>query len=147
MKVKDVMQTEVFTIGQDDLVDRVFFLIHYEKIRHLPVVEGGRVVGIVSDRDLYKAIGPRSGTRAVSSDNSKSALQGVPKRVRHIMRRGVFTVGPDTDIGEAAALMAKRKIGALPVTRSGKLVGIVTSTDLLRVLSRMASRVSKLLDR
>jgi len=51
------MKSKVFTVEQHDLIDRVFFLIHYEKVRHIPVVEKGKVIAIVSDRDLYKALG------------------------------------------------------------------------------------------
>ena len=64
MRVKDLMQSKVFTVDPEEKVDRVFYLLHYERIRHLPVVERGKVVGIVSDRDLYKALGPRSRRRS-----------------------------------------------------------------------------------
>jgi len=139
MVVKDLMQEEVFTVGPDDLVDRVFFLIHYEKIRHLPVVENRKVIGIVSDRDLYKTLGPRSHKGPVSVGKDKTTLYVIPRKVRHIMRRGVITVEPDDSVSKAAAMMAKKKIGALPVVRKGKLVGILTTTDLLAVLAKLTS--------
>ena len=75
MKVEDLMQTDVLTVSPDDLVDRVFYLMYFEKIRHLPVIEKQRLIGIVSDRDLYKAIGPRS------------------RRKRDVRRRPQFTRG------------------------------------------------------
>lgn len=139
MKVKDLMKTEVFTVEPNDTVDRVFFLIHYEKIRHLPVVEKRRVVGIVSDRDLYKALGPKS-RRGSVVDKTKTGTQlyVIPRRVRHIMRRGVITIAPDAPAAEAAALMARRKIGALPVVKGDRLTGIITSTDLLKAFARLA---------
>ncbi len=144
MTVKDLMKPQVFTVAPEDMIDRVFFLLHYEKIRHLPVVEKRKVVGIVSDRDLYKALGPRSRKGAVSSGaDGETTLHVRPKRVRHIMRRGVLTVEPGEDAGKAAALMAKRKIGALPVVRNTKLVGIITATDILMAFSKMRSALQK----
>lgn len=144
MKVKDLMQTSVFTVSPDDQVDRVFFLLHYEKIRHLPVVEKSEVIGIVSDRDLYKAIGPRTRSQAVGRSKEGSELHFVPRKVRHIMHRGVITISPEADISLAAGLMARRKIGALPVVKSRKLVGIITSTDLLRSLAKMAAELNRM---
>jgi len=140
MRVEELMTSKVFVVEQDDYVDRVFFLIHYESIRHLPVVEKGKVVGIVSDRDLYKALGPKSNSRAIAevSGTNSSELYVATKRVRHIMRRGVITVHRDTPPSEAAAIMADNKIGALPVVdKGGKLVGILSSTDILRVFSKL----------
>jgi acetoin utilization protein AcuB len=131
------MQSEVFTVAPDDMVDRVFFLLSYEKIRHLPVLQGTEVVGIVSDRDLYKALGPRSRRSSVVRKSGETALYVIPRRVRHIMRRGVITVEPDADAAKAATIMARKKIGALPVVKKGKLVGIVTATDILLAFARM----------
>jgi acetoin utilization protein AcuB len=136
-RIKELMQSEVFTVGPDDMVDRVFFLLHYEKIRHLPVIERGKVVGIVSDRDLYKALGPRGRRRVTSGEPGKTSLYVMPRRVRHVMRRGVITIDPEAEATKAAAIMARRRIGALPVVRNDKLVGIITSTDLLREYARL----------
>ena len=143
MKVRDFMQTSVFTVGPDDLIDRVFFLLHYEKIRHLPVVDdNGAIVGIVSDRDLYKALGPKSRSRMVQTGGSqKTQLHVIPRKVRHIMRRGVFTVAPDDAADKAATVMARKKIGALPVVEGGALVGIVTATDILLEFARIVSNM------
>lgn len=140
MRVEDLMTSKVFTVEQHDLIDRVFFLIHYEKIRHLPVVEKGKVIGIVSDRDLYKALGPKSNSNAIETPTGTGTteLHVVPKKVQHIMHRGVITVNPDTYASEAAAKMADNKIGALPVVdKDNKLVGILSAVDILRVFSKI----------
>jgi len=143
MKVKDLMQPRVFTVAPSDTIDRVFFLIHYEKIRHIPVMERDKIVGIVSDRDLYKALGPRtSRRRADHGENDTSLLYVISSRVRHIMRRGVVTIAPDADATVAAAVMAKKKIGALPVVSGPKLVGIITCTDLLWAYAKTAARAA-----
>jgi acetoin utilization protein AcuB len=142
MRVEDLMTSKVFVVEQDDYVDRVFFLIHYERIRHLPVVEKGKVIGIVSDRDLYKALGPKSNSNAFedASGTYSSEIHMAAKKVRHIMHRGVISVKRDTPAAEAAALMADNKIGALPVVdKDNKLVGILSSTDILRVFSKIAN--------
>jgi acetoin utilization protein AcuB len=140
------MQTSVFTVSPDDLIDRVFFLLHYEKIRHLPVIDDkGHVVGIVSDRDLYKALGPKSRSRAVQPAVRKAGetqLHVIPRRVRHIMRRGVITVTADEDASKAATMMARKKIGALPVVHDDELVGIVTATDILLEFARIVGKMS-----
>ena len=137
MRVEELMTSNVFTIDPHDMIDRVFFLIHYEKVRHLPVVEKGKVVGMVSDRDMYKALGPKSNSNAIEANKTGTQLHVIPKKVQNIMRRGVISVSPDTLASDAAALMADNKIGALPVLKNEKLVGILSSTDILRVFSKL----------
>ncbi len=137
MRVAELMTSKVFTVEPHDLIDRVFFLLHYEKIRHLPVVEKGKLVGIVSDRDLYKALGPKSNSNAVEASKESTQLHVVSQKVAHIMHRGVFTIAPEAMLSEAAALMAEHRIGALPVVENNKLVGILSSTDILRVFAKL----------
>lgn len=135
MRVEDIMTKKVFTVEQHDLIDRVFFLIHYEKIRHLPVVEKGKVIGIVSDRDLYKVLGPKNNSNVIEG---QSEMHVVSKKVQNIMRRGVLTITSDAYVSEAATIMANNRIGALPVVdKENKLLGIISSTDILRVFSKI----------
>lgn len=94
------------------------------RCRHVPVVDGDRVVGMVSDRDLRKFL-PRRGLPPVASDALQQTL------VRDLMSPMPFTVTADASLREAAELLCREKIGALPVLRHGKLVGIVTVEDLL----------------
>jgi acetoin utilization protein AcuB len=137
MHVEELMTSKVFTVNTHDMIDRVFFLIHYEKVRHLPVLEKGKVVGMVSDRDMYKALGPKSNSNAIETNASGTELHVIPKKVQNIMRRGVISVSPETLASNAAALMAEHKIGALPVIKDDKLVGILSATDILRVFSKL----------
>jgi acetoin utilization protein AcuB len=137
MRVAELMTSKVFTVEPHDLIDRVFFLIHYEKIRHLPVVEKGKLVGIVSDRDLYKALGPKSNSQAVEANKDNTQLHVVSQKVVHIMHRGVYTVTGDTLLSDAAAMMAEHRIGALPVVDNNKLIGILSATDILRVFAKL----------
>ena len=137
MRVAELMTTKVFTVEPHDLIDRVFFLLHYEKIRHLPVVEKGKLVGIVSDRDLYKALGPKSNSNVLEANKEHTQLHVVSQKVAHIMHRSVYTVTPETRASEAAALMAEHRIGALPVMDKDKLVGILSATDILKVFVKL----------
>ena len=137
MHVADLMTKKVFTVEPTDLVDRVFFLMHYEKIRHLPVVEKGKLVGIVSDRDLYKALGPKTNSNVITSNKDNTQLYVVEQKIAHIMHRNVFTVNPETLASQAAAMMAEHRIGALPVMEKDKLVGILSATDILRVFAKL----------
>jgi acetoin utilization protein AcuB len=138
MRVAELMHSKVFTVEEDALIERVFFLMHYEKIRHIPVVNRkSEVIGIVSDRDLYKALGPKNNSNVIEESGDKAAMHVVPQKVRHIMHRAVITINPNEQVTDAAAVMAKHRIGALPVVKDGKLTGIVTTTDLLRYFSRI----------
>lgn len=147
MHVAELMTTKVFTVEPQDLIDRVFFLIHYEKIRHLPVLEKDKLIGIVSDRDLYKALGPKTNSNAVETNKDNTQLHVVAQKVAHIMHRHVFTVTPTTYASEAAALMAEHRIGALPVLENGKLVGILSATDILRVFAKLEHSHEKIENR
>ncbi|HET6370973.1 MAG TPA: CBS domain-containing protein [Nitrospiria bacterium] len=138
MKVKDLMTAKVITVSPADKVDRVFFFFNFEKIRHLPVVENSRLVGIVSDRDLKKVLGSLKTSRSVEGKNHEVTVTIRSRTVRTIMRRGVITTSPNADASEAAAIMAKNKIGALPVVRKDKLVGIITATDILKAFVRLS---------
>lgn len=137
MRVSDLMQTKVFTVEEDALIERVFFLMHYERVRHIPVInKKTEVIGIVSDRDLYKALGPKTNSNILDESGDKAPVHVIPSKVRHIMHRAVVTIGPNELVADAAAIMAKHRIGALPVVKDNKLAGIVTATDLLRFFSR-----------
>ena len=137
MRVEELMTTHVFTVEPHDMIDRVFFLIHYEKVRHIPVVEKGKVIGMVSDRDMYKALGPKSNSNIIEPNKAGTELHVIPKKVQNIMRRGLISIEPDSLASDAAAVMAEHKIGAIPVIKDDKLVGILSSTDILRVFSKL----------
>jgi acetoin utilization protein AcuB len=142
MKVKDLMSTKLFTVGPEDMLDKVFFLFNFEAIRHLPVIEKGKVVGVLSDRDLKKIMGARRKIITDKVDGTQFTIHA--RRVATIMDRGVTTIGPDEQAADAAAIMAKKKIGCLPVVKKEKLVGIITSTDILRAYVKLAHEVDKM---
>jgi len=94
MRVKDLMKTKVMTVSPDDRADKVFFMLNFEKIRHLPVVERDRVVGILSDRDLKKVLGSLKLRRTVAG-KGEMIVAVRSRTVRTIMRRGVITISPN----------------------------------------------------
>ncbi|NLC76065.1 MAG: CBS domain-containing protein [Clostridia bacterium] len=127
MLVEEFMKREVITIGREDSVHVALGKTKEHRIRHLPVVEGERLVGIVSDRDL-RDVSPSNLLQAQDIDILKST------KVKDIMKCPVLTAHPLDGIEEVARVMYEYKIGCLPVVKSGKLVGIVTETDILRIL-------------
>jgi acetoin utilization protein AcuB len=102
-------------------------------VRHLPVLDGDRLVGILSDRDLKRAMA--SSATSLSVHELNYLLERV--QVREFMTRAVITVGPARPIQDAARVMLVEKIGALPVMDGERLIGLVTETDMLRLFVRM----------
>jgi len=143
MKVKELMSKKLFTVGPEDMLDKVFFLFNFEAIRHLPVIEKGKVVGVLSDRDLKKIMGARKKIVTDKEDGTQFTVRA--RRVATIMNRGITTIGPDEKAADAAAIMAKKKIGCLPVVKKGKLVGMLTSTDILRAYVKLAHEVDRMI--
>jgi acetoin utilization protein AcuB len=122
--VRDSMTREVVTVGPETTAAKALALCRGNRIRHLPVIEGRRLVGVISDRDLRSAI------PALGDPKRAEALQKV--RVGDEMAREVATVHPEDPIEYAASEMYERKIGCLPVLERDDLVGIVTSSDVMR---------------
>jgi acetoin utilization protein AcuB len=125
------MRSPVVTIGPRTAVAEAAELMKRQGIRHLPVVEpSGRLVGIVTDRDLRQVIfDPAIQERVEMSAEALRTLTA-----QEIMTWGVITVRPDCDIRQAAAVMHEGKIGALPVVDGGRVVGMLTEHDVLRAL-------------
>ena len=135
MQVQEIMSTDVVVVGRNDDLSQVEDLMVSKKLRHVPVVENGELVGIVSQRDLFKAM--MSSTMGYGEKAQKAYLHSV--RVKEMMSYPVVTVTPDTSVGEAADLMVHKSIGCLPVVEGMQLVGVVTKTDLLRCLHSLSA--------
>ena len=127
--VSDIMQPSPMTVRADDGMDMTEDLMSLARVRHLPVLDGERLVGVVSLRDLLAY----SLTRALDFEPRERRVFLKSVDVREAMSRRLITVGPNASQAEAAALMLRNRIGCLPVVDpDGALVGIVTETDLLR---------------
>ncbi len=134
MLVGDRMSHPVITVPPDMPVVDALNLMRVEHIRRTPVVDDkGKLVGIVSDKDLLNASPSAATTLSVWEINY--LLSKIT--VADVMTKEVVTITEDTPIEEAARIMADNKIGGLPVTRDGKVVGIITETDLFKILLEM----------
>jgi acetoin utilization protein AcuB len=120
-----------------DKIIAAFELMQGQGIRHLPVVENGELKGLVTDRDIRLALIPSP----LSTPEERMFHLGALEQVDEIMTTDLITVAPTTTIEEAAKLMAKYKIGAVPVVAQGKLVGILTETDILCVFIEMLETI------
>ena len=126
LRVRDAMTRDVVTIGPEAGVGEAWGLCRERNIRHLPVVEGEKLVGIVSDRDLRDVSPPRA------THDQENTLGYV--RVREIMSTDVVTAHPLDTIEHAARVLYEKNFNGLPVVADGELAGIITSTDLMRTL-------------
>jgi acetoin utilization protein AcuB len=134
MFVRDRMSKHPLTIGEDESLSGAHRYMEEQSVRHLPVVNrAGTMVGLVAEDDLLKAE-PSTAT-SLSVWEIHSLLERV--KVKNVMVRDVITTTEDTPIEEAAQLMLERKIGCLPVLRDGKLVGIITESDMFRTFMEL----------
>jgi CBS domain-containing protein len=134
--VRDIMQEKIVTLSVTDRLSTVEDIMTLGRVRHIPVVRLGRLVGVVSERDLLRA---SLSSLAHRSDERRAFLEGVD--IAQVMSAPPVTVGPDASVEEAACVMADRKIGCLPVVDGDELVGLVTETDLLRYFAgRLSAR-------
>ena len=127
MLVRDRMTKKVLTVSPSTTVAEALSLTRDNAIRHIPVVENGSLTGLVTDRDLRLAM-PAPWQESTASE--RKALSD--RTVADLMVPEVLTVPPTMLIEEAARLFYENRIGCLPVMEEGKLVGILTASDLLR---------------
>jgi len=135
MKVQAIMTQPALTVGVEMPVLEAQKLMASHRIRHLPVTEGGRLMGIVTDRDIRLNLPSPATSLSMWEINYLLARLTVGS----VMRHTVITVDPDREATEAAQIMLDHKIGALPVVDGGVIVGIVTETDMLRAFATMAT--------
>lgn len=130
--VRDLMTPVVKTLGRNDQLSLAGDLMQAERIRHMPVLdEDGDLCGIVSQRDLFRgALARALGYGELAQKKLLGTLV-----VKEVMATDVATTTPDTPLAEAATLMRARQIGCLPVVEGGKLAGILTESDFLRLAS------------
>jgi len=131
--VREIMMGSPVTLKPEDTLDLANDVISLGRIRHIPVVEDGRLVGLLSERDL---MGATASQIFGLKPRSKSALLK-SVLIKDVMKKKVITVTSDTKVADAAHLMADKKIGCVPVMSNGTLVGLVTTTDILRYVERL----------
>ena len=152
MLVKDFMTRKVVTLSPNDTLKKAIDKLTKNKISGAPVVENGKIVGLISEKDILEAIDVYIPKIHFDTDNffaiilasikSKDEFETIKKQiikagkilVKDVMKKDVVTISPERKIFEAARLMNKFKINRIPVVKNGKLVGIIARADIIRAL-------------
>jgi acetoin utilization protein AcuB len=129
MLVEEAMTAAVVTLTPDETLRDAINLLRSKRIRHLPVIEATRLVGIVTDRDVKRAT--PSVLSGVAREDYDHALVAI--KVAQFMTRDPITVTRKSGLKAAVEIFIERKVGALPVVDDDELVGILTEIDILRV--------------
>ncbi len=116
------------TLDRNETLDLADSIMNLGRIRHMPVVDDGNVVGILSQRDLFRS------ALIVALGFGRKTTSALVKtiKVKEVMTEHVITTAPETTAKEAARIMIDKKIGCLPIVEKGNLVGLITETDILR---------------
>jgi len=153
MKIKDVMNKDVITCAPDDSLSDVANLFKENHISGLPVVDKGKVVGLVSETDVLKLFNIPDVSNELwlpspfeiieipirnllRIEETKKALENLKLRpVKDIMTKTIHAISPQDSLEDASSIMVKHKVNRLPVIENGRLVGIVARSDIIRGLS------------
>lgn len=131
--VEERMTRTVVTLGADQTLRDAIALMQRHRVRHLPVMDGERLTGILTDRDVKRAT--PSLLTGVSQEEFDRVLSET--HVSQVMTRNPFSVTPSTSLKDALKVLIDRRFSALPVVEGDRLVGILTITDLLRAFHEM----------
>ncbi|MBT8258547.1 MAG: CBS domain-containing protein [Bacteroidia bacterium] len=129
--VSDIMTRDVITVSRNDDLETAELMFKKKKIRHIPVVSGDIIVGMLSYTDLLRI------SFADAVDEDESTVDTIVYNmftIEQVMAKNVMSVTPDTSIKEVAEILAAREFHAIPVVNDGHLLGIVTTTDLINYL-------------
>lgn len=129
MQIVNLMTSDPVTISPRESLSKAKMMMDAGHFRRLPVVEHGRLRGILTERDLKQHTGALASTR-----------------VNAAMRTQLITITPYNSVEDAARLMLKHKIGGLPIVADGKLVGIITTTDLLRAFLQVVAGANQIMN-
>ena len=129
--VSSIMTREVITVNHTDSLDVAERFFKTKNIRHIPVVSGNKIIGMLSYTDLLRI----SFADAVVEDSETVITQVYNLfTIEHVMAKNIISVSSDTTIKETAEILARREFHAIPVLDNNQLVGIVTTTDLINYL-------------
>ena len=134
LKVSEFMNTDLFTVQKDDIIELVAEMMDWRKIRYTPVEDKeGKLIGLVTLRIMVRHL--------LKVRKQPPGLEDGPVTVKEIMNDKPMTIGPNATLVEAMSIMRKNKIGCLPVTQNGELIGIITEMDFLRISGRLIERL------
>lgn len=144
--VRDRMTRDLATAEPSTDARDVALLMSKRRVAHIPVVDGGRLVGIISERDLVRETGRMPGDWASAAAEGGPATETGPTptdpsaavTAADMMTGPPRTISPSETAGAAAGMMAEHKVGALPVTEHEALVGIISVTDMIRLVRQLA---------
>jgi acetoin utilization protein AcuB len=125
--VRDHMTPDPVTITPQNTIADAFALLRENKIRRLPVVDRGKLMGVMTDRDLREVSPSPATSLSIFEINYLLSKMTIDKAIK---KQKLITIGPDAYVEEAALLMREQSIGALPVVEDGRLVGIITESDI-----------------
>lgn len=132
LKVRDIMSTDLVTLKEDDDLGLAENVMRFGRIRHLPVVTSGKLVGLVTHRDILRAqISSLADLPLAERNEIKLSIPA-----REIMKKDVETISPDETVLGAAKILKENKYGCLPVVNSNKLIGIITEADFIDLVIR-----------
>jgi CBS domain-containing protein len=127
---KDVMNTDVVTLGRNDKLSPAEQLMRQNRIRHIPILdEDGELAGIITKTDLFRGALLRSLGYGTHAEDKLLNMMAI----KEVMSEQLYTTTPDTPLSKAAAIMLEHRVGCLPVVDNGELVGILTEGDFLRL--------------
>ncbi len=132
--IADIMSTRVVTVEMDDRLTVAKEIFEQANFHHLLVMEDNQLAGILSERDLLRAISPNLGTSAETAKD----IDTLQKRMHQAMTRQPITISPQCSLDDASRKLLEHNIGCLPVLEDGQLKGIVTWKDLLRAYCEMS---------
>ena len=133
MHVRDIMTTEVTTLQETDTLLDAAMIFARSSIRHLPILRETHLVGVLTERDVKRfSPGILSGT---SSEQYNQLMENTV--LSKVMTRDPVTLKPDQQVSDAADIFVAKRFGCLPVVEDGRLVGIVTTSDMLRLMAQM----------
>lgn len=139
MLVKDVMTPNPITIDPNQPVLEALLVMYQRDIRRLPVMEGGKLVGIISDRDIKQTMGRPALVSRQAGEEPELKLS-----IGDVMTRNLITVSQDDDLKDAIELLVENKISGLPVVdQDQKLVGVISAIDVLRYCLDLLDRFER----
>ena len=133
MKARDWMTSDPKTVEADDFVATAVTLVLENRIRHLPVVRGESLVGIVSDRDLKRAM--PSVVAGATAEEYQAFMDET--LIEQVMTASPITCTPDTDLVDLMCEFCQHKVGGIPVVEGERVVGIVTQTDMMQAFLKV----------
>ena len=130
LKIKDIMTSEVFVLHETQTLELVRSLMRIKHVRHVPIVDPDNTfVGLMTHRDLLA----QTISHLAEVDDEEQEYLDRHIHIMSIMKTDVTTVGPETDVCSAITMLLEHKYGCLPVVTDGKLVGIVTEADFMKL--------------